>query len=322
MAYVRTKLIQLVFVLLIVSFLSFSFLKLLEWRTGVGPEIAILGVGVGNEEAVEQVRSDLNLDDPYFVQYGRWLGDAVQGDLGESYTNNRSVTELLGNALPKTALLMLYAMIVSLAISIPLGIISAYKADSWFDKTAGTTAFGLLSIPQFIFGVILVYVFAISLRWLPATGYVPFGEDPIEHFRRMVLPVTALAVGQIAVYTRLLRTDMIATLQEDYISVARAKGMPTRRILLRHAFRPSSFSLLTVAAISVGTLIGGSVVIEQIFAINGMGSLIVTSIFKRDYLVVQGCVLVIAVVFVGANFLVDILYAYLDPRIRHARTVS
>ena len=322
MAYVRTKLIQLVVVLLVVSFLTFSFLKLLEWRTGVGPEIAILGTGVGNEEAVAEVRADLNLDDPYFQQYGRWLGNAVQGDLGESYANNSSVTELIGNAFPKTVLIMFYAMLLSLLVSIPLGIYSAYRADGMFDKVAGTTAFGFLSVPTFILGVLLVYVFALELRWLPATGYVSFSENPWEHVRHMILPVVALAVGQIAVYTRLLRTDMISTLQEDYISVARAKGMPNRRILWRHAFRPSSFSLLTVAAINIGTLIGGSVVIEQIFAINGMGTLIVTSIFKRDYLVIQGCVLIIAVVFVTANFVVDVLYAYLDPRIRHARSVS
>jgi peptide/nickel transport system permease protein len=321
-AYIRSKLIQLVVVLLVVSFASFSFLKLLEWRTGVGPEIAILGTGVGNQEAVDEVRADLNLDDPYMVQYGRWLGGVAQGDLGQSYVNDRSVTELIGTALPKTALLMVYAMILSLVVAVPLGILTAYRADSAFDKITGTTAFGLLSVPTFIMGVLLVYLFAIDLRWLPATGYVPFADDPLEHIRHMILPVVALALGNIAVYLRLLRTDMISTLQEDYISVAKAKGMPTHRILLRHAFRPSSFSLLTVAAISVGTLIGGSVVIEQIFAINGMGSLLVSSIFKRDYLVIQGCVLLIAFVFVGANFLVDILYAYLDPRIRHARSVA
>jgi peptide/nickel transport system permease protein len=321
-SYVGSKLVQLVVVLLIVSFASFSFLKLLEWRTGVGPEVAILGTGVGNEEAVEEVRSDLNLDDPYLVQYGRWLGGVAHGDLGESYVNSRSVSELIGNAFPKTALLMIYAMILSLLIAVPLGILTAWKADSVFDKVTGTTAFALLSVPTFILGVLLVYLFAIDLRWLPATGYVPFLDDPVEHVRHMILPVTALAIGNIAVYLRLLRTDMISTLQEDYISVARAKGMSNSRILLRHAFRPSSFSLLTVAAISVGTLIGGSVVVEQIFAISGMGSLLVSSIFKRDYLVIQGCVLLIAFVFVGANFLVDVLYAFLDPRIRHARSVT
>jgi peptide/nickel transport system permease protein len=209
-----------------------------------------------------------------------------------------------------------------LVIAVPLGILTAYRADSWFDKSVNTVAFGLLSVPNFIFGVLLVFLFSIRLGWLPATGYVPFGEDPTEHFRRMILPSFALAASQIAVYMRLLRTDMISTLQEDFIGVARAKGMPTRRILLRHALRPSSFSLLTVAAINVGQLIGGTIVIERIFAIAGLGSLIVESIFTRDYLVVQGAIVIVAVGFVLVNFIVDILYAVLDPRIRHARAIA
>ena len=204
----------------------------------------------------------------------------------------------------------------------PLGVLTAYKADSWFDKSVNTFAFGLLSVPSFILGVLLVFLFSIRLGWLPATGYVPFGEDPAEHFRRMILPTIALAAGQIAVYMRLLRTDMISTLQEDFIGVARAKGMPTRRILLRHALRPSSFSLLTVVAINMGQLIGGTIVIERIFAIAGLGGLLVESIFTRDYLVVQGCIVIVAVGFVLVNFIVDVLYAVLDPRIRHARAIA
>jgi peptide/nickel transport system permease protein len=203
-----------------------------------------------------------------------------------------------------------------------LGVLTAYKQNSLFDRVANTTAFGFLSIPNFILAVLLVFIFAIRLGWLPATGYVPFGEDPFEHFRHMVLPAFSLAAGQIAIYMRLLRTDMIATLQEDFIGVARAKGMPTRRILIQHALRPSSFSLLTVAAINIGTLIGGTIVIERIFAISGLGSLIIEAIFTRDYLVVQGTVVLVAVAFVVVNFLVDILYAVIDPRIRHARAVA
>jgi peptide/nickel transport system permease protein len=185
-------------------------------------------------------------------------------------------------------------------------------------------AFAFLSIPNFILAVLLVYLFAGQglLHWFPVSRYVAFGTDPVEHFRHLVLPAVALAAGQIAVYMRLLRTDMIATLQEDYIGVARAKGMPTRRILIRHALRPSSFSLLTVAAINVGQLIGGTIVIERIFGIPGIGSMIVEAIFRRDYLVVQGAIVVVAVGFVVVNFLVDILYAVLDPRIRHARALS
>jgi peptide/nickel transport system permease protein len=315
--YIRQKLLQLVLVLLIVTFLTFLLLNLLPG----GPETAALGIGA-SEEQIEQFREEQHLDDPLLVRYVSWLGNALTGDLGESLVSNTDVTELLKDRIVPTLQLMVYATIVSLAIAIPLGVLTAYRADTWFDKGVNMVAFGLLSVPNFIVAVLLVYFFAIQLDWLPASTYTEFGDDPREHLEKMVLPTLALAAGQIATYMRLLRTDMIATLQEDFIGVARAKGMPTRRILVRHALRPSSFSLLTVAAITVGQLIGGTIVIEQIFAIAGMGSLIVVSILSRDYLVVQGAVVVIAVGFVLINFLVDLLYALLDPRIRHARALT
>jgi len=317
MRYIGQKIVQLVAVLFLVTFLTFLLLNLLKG----GPQTAALGIGA-DEQAVEQFRQEQHLDDPTIVRYVNWLGNLATGDLGDSLILNVPVSDLLSQRLPVTLQLMLYATVLSLGLAIPLGILSAWRADSWFDKSANTIAFAFLSIPNFIFGVLLVFLFSIRLGWLPATGYVPFGEDPAEHFRRMILPTIALAAGQVAVYMRLLRTDMISTLQEDFIGVARAKGMPTRRVLLRHALRPSSFSLLTVAAISVGQLIGGTIVIERIFAIAGLGSLIVESIFTRDYLVVQGCIVVVAVGFVLVNFVVDILYAVLDPRIRHARAIA
>ncbi len=312
MGYVRGKLVQLVAVLLIVTFLTFLLINLLPG----GPEVAILGLGA-NEESIAQVRADLNLDDPLPVRYGRWLSDAAQGDLGESYVNGSTVSELLASRLGVTLKLMIYAMFLALIVAIPFGIATAYKADTTFDKVTGTVGFALLSVPNFIMAVILVYIFALTLDWFPAT--VKQGE---ENLYTLFLPAVSLAVGQIAVFMRLLRTDMIATLQEDYIGVAKAKGMSTRRILFRHAFRPSSFSLLTVAAITIGNLIGGTIIIEQIFAINGIGKLIVFSIFQRDYLVVQGVVVLVAAGFVVINFAVDLLYAVLDPRIRHARAIA
>ena len=317
MRYIRQKVVQLAAVLLLVTFLTFLLLNLLPG----GPETAALGIGA-DEQAQAEFRAEQNLDDPLIVRYVDWLGGLLSGDLGDSLIGNVPVTELLSQRLPVTLQLMVYATFLALIISVPLGILTAYKADSMFDKSANTIAFGLLSLPNFIVGVLLVFLFSIRLGWLPATGSTPFGEDPVEHFRRMILPTIALAVGQIAVYMRLLRTDMISTLQEDFIGVARAKGMPTRRILLRHALRPSSFSLLTVVAINVGQLIGGTIVIERIFAIPGLGSLIVESIFRRDYLVVQGCIVIVAVGFVLVNFIVDVLYAVLDPRIRHARAIA
>jgi peptide/nickel transport system permease protein len=314
--YVGNKVVQLVAVLLVVTFLTFLLINLLPG----GPE-TVVSFGA-SEEQIQEFRDQYALDDPLLVRYGRWLGNAASGDLGESYVKNTSVTELIGQRITPTIQLMVYATVIALAVAVPVGVLTAYKQNSLFDRVANTTAFGFLSIPNFILAVLLVFIFAIRLGWLPATGYTPFGEDPVEHFRGMILPALSLAAGQIAVYMRLLRTDMIATLQEDFIGVARAKGMPTRRILLRHALRPSSFSLLTVAAINVGTLIGGTIVVERIFAISGLGSLIVEAIFTRDYLVVQGTVTLVAVAFVVINFLVDILYAVIDPRIRHARAVA
>ena len=317
MRYVRQKVGQLVVVLFLVTFLTFLLLNLLPG----GPEVAALGIGA-SEEQVQQFQEEQNLDDPLMVRYAKWLGDLLSGDLGDSLIRNVPVSELLGDRLAPTLQLMLDATVLALVVAVPLGILTAYRADSWFDKSVNTVAFGFLSIPNFIFAVLLVFLFSIQLGWLPATGYEAWSEGPYEHFRRMILPTIALAASQVAVYMRLLRTDMIATLQEDFIGVARAKGMPTRRILLRHALRPSSFSLLTIAAITVGQLIGGTIVIERIFAIAGLGSLLIESIFTRDYLVVQGCIVIVAVGFVLVNFIVDILYAVLDPRIRHARALA
>jgi peptide/nickel transport system permease protein len=301
-------------VLLTVSFLTYLLLDLLPGD----PTIAIAGPGASLEERAE-LRAELGLDDPLPVRYVRWLGDAATGDLGESYVTRLPVTEYLQDRLPLSLQLMLYAQVLALLVSIPLGVFSAYRADSWFDRGANSTAFGLLSVPNFIVGVLLVDFLAVGMGLFPAIGSTPFREDPGEHFRSMFLPALTLALPLIAVYTRLLRTDMIATLQQDFIGVAKAKGLPTWHILLRHALRPSSFSLITVTGISVGNLIGGALIVERIFGLQGLGDAIVRGIFQRDYLIVQGGVVIVCIAFVLVNFAVDLLYSVLDPRIRHAR---
>jgi peptide/nickel transport system permease protein len=306
-------------VLLIVSFLTFLLLNLLPGGTD---QVAVTVCTGCSQEEIEAVKADLDLDRPLLVRYVDWLGDALRGDLGRSYINEVDVSQLLSERLPISLQLMLYAQVLSLVIAIPLGVLAAYRANTRLDRVLSTSAFGLLSLPNFILGVLLVYLFALQLDWLPATNAPKFSEDPAEHFRSMILPSFTLALGLVAIYMRLLRTDMMATLQEDFIGVAKAKGMPTSHILLRHAFRPSSFSLLTVAGITVGNLIGGTLIVEQIFGLNGLGSLIVFGIFQRDFLVVQGAVVVICVAFVLVNFVIDLLYGFLDPRIRHARALA
>jgi peptide/nickel transport system permease protein len=274
----------------------------------------------------DQVRADLDLDEPLPVQYGNWLSDFVTGDengehFGEYFrvSGRDPVSTRLAEALPISLQLMVYAQVLALIVAIPLGVLTAYRAGSRFDKLTNTGAFALLAIPNFVLGLALAYYIGVWLNWLPPSGYVPFGEDAGEHVRRMILPATTLAAAQVAVYMRLLRTDMVATLQEDFIQMARSKGISDQRVLWRHALRPSSLTLLTVAGLNVGTLIGGAVVVEVIFSIPGMGLAISQAIFERQYVALQSFVAILAILYVVVNFAVDILYTVVDPRIRHAR---
>jgi peptide/nickel transport system permease protein len=277
--------------------------------------------GFASPEQKEALREDLQLDDPVYVQYGRWVGNFVTGDLGNYYsvTGGRPVMDRVRDALPVSLQLMVEAQVLALIIAIPLGVVTAYRAGSRFDKSANATAFGLLAIPNFAIALVLAYYVGVRWGWLPVSGYVKPSDDLVEHLRRMAMPAIALAVGQIAVYMRLLRSDMIATLQEDFILMAKSKGISPSRVLWRHALRPSSLTLLTVAGLNVGVLIGGAVIVEVIFSLPGIGTLLYEAINARQYIALQSLVAIIAVGYVLINFLVDILYAVLDPRIRHAR---
>jgi peptide/nickel transport system permease protein len=305
--------------LLVVLFFVTLFAALLTSLLPGDPVDAI--AGFASPEQKEALREQLGLDDPIYVQYGRWIGDFVTGDLGGYYsvTGERPVIDRVRDALPVSIQLMVEAQILTILIAVPLGVFTAYRAASRFDRAANTTAFGLLAIPNFALALVLAYYVGVQLGWLPVSGYVAPSEDLVEHLRRMALPVIALAVGQIAAYMRLLRSDMIATLQEDFITMAKSKGISPSRVLWRHALRPSSLTVLTVAGLNVGTLISGAVVIEVIFSLPGMGTLLAEAIFSRQYIALQSLIAIIAIGFVLINFLVDILYAVLDPRIRHAR---
>ena len=247
------------------------------------------------------------------MRYVKWLNGAVHGDLGKSYSNGREVTEQLQNRAPITMALILYAEVIALGLAIPLGIVAAYKADSILDRIISTSSFALLAIPSFILGLLLVYIFPLRLGLFDAV--VP-SDVGVFDIGPLFLPALTLALGQVPVFMRLLRTDMIATLQEDFIGMAKAKGLPTWQILFRHALRPSSLSLLTAAGITIGQLLAGTVVVESIFKVQGIGFMLVDGVGRRDLFVVQGVVAVSAAGFVFINFLVDLLYTGLDPRIR------
>jgi peptide/nickel transport system permease protein len=305
--------------LVVVLFCVTLFVALLTAMLPGDPVDAI--AGFASPEQKDALREDLGLDDPVYVQYGRWVGDFVTGDLGGYYsvTGERPVMDRVRDSLPVSLQLLLYAQVLALVIAIPAGVFTAYRAGTRADKAANATAFGMLAIPNFALALVLAYYVGVELGWLPVSGYVKPSDDLVEHIRRMALPAIALAVGQVAVYMRLLRSDMIATLQEDFITMAKSKGVSPSRVLWRHALRPSSLTLLTVAGLNVGTLIGGAFIVEVIFSMPGVGTLLYEAIQARQYIALQSLVAIIAVGYVLVNFLVDVLYAVLDPRIRHAR---
>lgn len=311
------KLIGLVPVLLAVSLITFLMLSLLPGD----PALVILGPNA-TPEAIEIQREEMGLNDPIPVRYFEWLTNALTGDLGQSARTNQPVTESISERLPVTFQIMVVTLAMALMVAIPLGVLVGYKSGTLLDRIVTAVSFGLLSIPNFVIAIGLVIIFAVELGWFPAISMPKFTEDPIDSLRSTVLPAAALAIGNIAVLTRLLRTDMIATLQEDHVVMARAKGIPTRRILFRHALRPSSFSLMTVIGLQIAALISGTLIIETIFALPGLGSFLYRAILDRDFVVVQGVVLFLAVLYVFVNFTIDILYSFLDPRIRHGQRAT
>ncbi|MEY2967580.1 MAG: hypothetical protein RIQ64_207 [Actinomycetota bacterium] len=285
------------------------------------PAETLLPYGTPAEHEV--LRRELGLDRNIFVYYLRWLGDFVRGDFGYFYnaggSESTKVTTLVGNVLPRSALIMLYTMILSLLISIPVGVSLAYKADSKYDKFTSNFLFAVSAVPNFVIALVLMYLLAVKFQIFPAIGYTPMSDGLFEHLKSVFLPVASLSIGLVATQTRLLRTDMIATLKEDFVTMASSKGLTDRFILWRHAFRPSSFTLMTSAALNMGALIGGAVIIEAIFALDGFGLLLVSSINSRQYLAIQSLVALVTVFYVLFNAIVDIFYAVVDPRVRSHR---
>lgn len=306
------RLIQLVVVIFLLSIVAFFSIRLLP-----GDPAELLGFGA-DPARIEQIREDLGLRDSTVSQYSRWAGDFVTGDFGKYYRSAGDPGEEIKRSLPISLQLMLYTQIVALAAAIPLGVFAAYRADRLFDKASNLGAFLAISIPAFVVAYLCKQFFVFKWELLPERGWPPLSDGIGEHFKHAILPVFTLVLAQIAVYYRLLRSDMIGTLQEDYITMARAKGLVSRRILFRHALRPSSLTLLTVAGLNVGTMISSAVIVENIYGIDGMGLKLVRAVLSREYVAAQSFIAIIGILFVVINFLVDLLYTVLDPRIRHA----
>jgi peptide/nickel transport system permease protein len=311
----RTFVLRRVGAALIVVFLA-SVVVFAGTRALPGDPALLLAGENRDPASLAAIRAKYQLDQPFFVQYGSWLAHAVQGDFGESRRSGISVGSTIVDRIPITLELALLAIIIAIILGIPAGVIAAVRRGSAADYASSSVALFGLSIPHFWLGLLFILLFAVRLKWLPASGYVPFFEDPIENLRRMIMPAVVLGTGVSAIVMRQMRSAMLESLGADYVRTARAKGLSERQVVVGHAMRNSMLTVVTVIGLSLGALISGAVITEQIFVIPGFGRLTIEAVNQRDYALIQGVVLVAAAGYVIINLLVDFLYSFLNPRIR------
>ena len=310
-AYILRRLVMLVPVLIVVGVVVFGLVHL----TPGDPAAVMLGDRATPED-IARLRDQLGLNDPLPVQFVRWFSNVVRLDFGESIFLGEPVTQALLDRVQPTVLLTLYAFSFQVLIGIPAGVLAAVRYNSPLDRVLTVMAISGSAIPTFFLGILLILIFSVRLRWLPSGGYVPFGEDPAAHFKGMLLPAFALGFSAAGLLARLVRSSMLDVLREDYVRTAFAKGLPEQFVIVRHALRNALIPALTVIGLSIGALLGGAVVTETVFTIPGMGRLVVQSIARRDYPVIQGAIIAIALTYVLVNLIVDVLYVYIDPRVR------
>jgi peptide/nickel transport system permease protein len=270
-----------------------------------------------DDSVKRELRRELGLDRPLYLQYASWMGRLLQGDLGRSIRNQEPVIENVGRRIRPSLELAGLAMAISLLVATPIGILSAARRNSPIDRVGTSFALFGICMPNFLIALLLIFVFGVTLRWLPISGYVDPLEEPWDGLRSLALPAITLGLALAAVITRTLRSSMLEALSEDYIRTARAKGLPDGAVVRRHALRNALIPVVTVLGLQLGTLIGGAVITEYVFALPGVGRLVVDAVFARDYPLVQGVVLLIAVGFILSNLAVDLLYGWIDPRIRY-----
>ena len=309
---VLIKIVRLAAVLFVVSALCFLSLNLLPGD----PARTILGVAGSSPQAVAALHHQLGLDQPLATRFFTWLGHALTGNLGRSYVNDQPVSHIIATRAHVTIELILISQIIALVVAIPSAVVAASKRGSAVDRGIGLWVFGVLSAPNFVIGFILIYIFAVKLHMYPANGYVPLSAGLGQHLGSLVLPSIALAAAPFALYQRVLRADLVETYGQDFMAVARAKGVSPLRAAFRHAMRPSLLGLTTSVGVTVGTLIGADVIVESLFSLPGVGAELVHAVSGRDYVEVQGLVLVITTAFVLVNAIVDLVYAIVDPRLR------
>jgi peptide/nickel transport system permease protein len=309
--FVIQRILGAIPVLLLVTLITFSLMRLIPGD----PSSALGGLSATPQE-LQQIRHDLGLDEPFHVQLISWYADLVRGHLGRSILLGRDVLDATLERLPVSLSLSAYSLVLTIAFGLLGGIVAALKQNSWADQAAMMLAMIGISMPSFWIGLMMIVVFSVHLGWLPTGGYVNFTDDPWQWLRAATMPAVSLALLQMGLLTRITRSTMLEVLRQDYVRTARAKGAAERLVTYRHALRNALIPVVSVIGFQVGTLMGGSVIIEVIFSLNGVGNTLVQAIFNRDYPMVQAAALFLAAVFVLVNTGVDLLYGYLDPRIK------
>ena len=311
-SYILRRVLSTVPVMAIVALFVFSLLYIAP-----GDPAAVIAGDQASPADVERIREGLGLDRPFLVQFGTWLWRILHGDLGTSIFTNLPVSALIAQRIEPTLSLMVLTLVLTILVAVPLGVVAAWKAGSWVDRTIMAFAVFAFSLPVFVVGYVLAYVFALQFDWLPVQGYTPLAEGFWPWLQNLILPSVALGCVYIALIARITRASMLEVLQQDYIRTARAKGLGQDSILFIHALKNAAVPIITVIGIGVALLIGGAVVTESVFAIPGLGRLTIDAILRRDYPVIQGIVLMFSFLYVLVNLMVDVTYTLVDPRIRY-----
>jgi peptide/nickel transport system permease protein len=313
LTFILRRLLSAIPTLILVSLFVFTLQKLLP-----GDPVQAMAGEERDPAVMEYLREKYRLNDPLPLQYVHWVGNVLQGDFGTSLRTEQPVTMLLASKLPVTIELAVLALIIALVIGIPTGVISAVRKGTSVDYAANVFALSGISIPHFWLGILLIMIFAVKLQWLPASGFVPLGEDVGQNLKTLILPAFVLGAGLSGVLMRHTRSAMLEVLRADYVRTARAKGLFPRTVILKHALRNALMPIVTLTTLLFGELLGGAVLTEQVFSIPGFGKMIVDAVFNRDYAVVQGVVLCVAIGFLLLNLLADVLYRLINPRLRTA----
>ena len=318
MRYIAQRILLYIPMIILVTLLAFLLMRVIPGDPALLILAGATGEGSFTKEELANLRHELGTDRLLYVQYGNWLWGLVQGDLGISLFYRTPIKDELGPRIPATFELALMAVMVSVVLAIPLGALSAMKQNSLLDYAARMFTFTGISIPIFVIGLVVIYLLVRLFHWLPPLGYATLWEDPLTNVQQMFFPAMTLAFFELNFTARVTRSAILEVLREDYITTARSKGLKEWRIILLHALRNASLPIITVAGWSLARLLGGTIIIEKIFLVPGMGTLLLEAIIARDYTLIQAIVLIYALAILTANLVVDVLYSWLDPRIRYA----